>query len=556
MMSTLATLQVLELAGIEKAFGATVVLDGVALLINRGDRIGLIGENGSGKTTLARIITGESLPDAGQCRLTPTMTIGYLPQEATMQDGLSVRGYLDRAMGGLDTLRERLAAAEAALAVPGLPKAQLEPLLTAYGELQEAYAARGGYEADYRIDQVFAGLGIAHIGRDRELVTLSGGEKTRVMLAGLLLSAPDLLILDEPTNHLDFAALNWLERYLAGYGGAVLAISHDRRFLNAVVTQIASLSAVTHRLTVYPGNYDAYLAAREREQAKQAAAYEQYQGEVSALQQEIKAKAFSAGKGRPRSDNDKFAKGFFAGRAAVLQSREIANAKQRLETLLENPVDRPERRWRIDPDFAPAPLVAREALRLTGVSKAYGGRPVLHGVTATVRAGEHVVLYGPNGCGKSTLIKILLGLETPDSGTCYHAPGAVIGYLDQEQESLNPALTALETYRRGRVGPEGELRAALHRYAVFSDDQALRPVSALSVGQRRKLQIAGLIADRANILILDEPTNHLDLDSIEQFEAAIRDFPGTVLAVSHDRTFIERVAHTCWTLRDGVLITE
>ncbi|MCE7947723.1 MAG: ABC transporter ATP-binding protein [Chloroflexi bacterium CFX4] len=545
--------QLLALENISKSYGAKVVLENVALTLRRGERVGLVGENGSGKTTLARILLGELAADGGTYSLMNGAQIGYLPQEAAPEPLLSVQAFLERALGDLDALRAELSALEAAIAAPNAAPAQRETLLARYGDLQEMFTLRGGYESDYRLAQVTDGLDLAHIKRERLLGTLSGGEKTRMALASLLLRAPDLLILDEPTNHLDAAATAWLEDYLCSYGGAVLLISHDRHFLNRVVTGIAELSPHTHTLTHYHGNYDAYRAERARRYAQQAAAYEAQQEEMRALQRLIKTTTHNTGNGKPRSDNDKFAKGFFAGRAAVHERRLIRNAERRLETLEREAVAAPPRQWQINPTFSGVVRHSQAMLRAEGVYKAYGEQVVLADVSFTVRGGDHVVICGANGVGKTTLIRLLLNLEMPDSGTLFVAPNAQVGYLDQALETLDPHQSAFEAYAAGRTGAESVLRAELHRYGLFGAAEVEQLVGSLSFGQRRKLQIARLIAAQPDVLLLDEPTNHLDLESIERFEAALCAFRGTIIAVSHDRAFIEKVGRQVWHLAAGKL---
>jgi ATPase subunit of ABC transporter with duplicated ATPase domains len=546
--------QVLELSKISKSYGAKLVLDDISLTINRRDRIGLVGENGTGKTTLAAILMRMITPDGGTIKPIPGLEIGYLPQEAGFDDDLTVAQFFQRAMGELDHLREAMMTLEGQLAASTLSADELSALLERYGALQEEFTRRGGYDADHRMARVLAGLGLIHVEPSRLTHSLSGGEKTRLFLAGLLLRSPLLLILDEPTNHLDISALEWLEDYLNAYPGAVLVISHDRRFLNRVVRLIAELSPATHRLTLFHGNYDAYLAERERLHAEQVSAFESQQEEIKTLQRQIKMTAHNTGEGRPRSDNDKFSKAFFAGRNAVYKSRLIKSAKHKLDMLMENPIERPVGGWTINPDFAPEELISRDVIRLVNVSKRYGARTLFAEVTATISGGERVVLQGPNGVGKTTLLKIMLGMEPPDSGLVRLAAGARIGYLDQEQESLDPAQTVLDAYRRDLPGSETEHRASLHKYGLFTHDEVLQQIGNLSVGQRRKLQIARMIGTRANVLVLDEPTNHLDLASVESFERALCEFPGTVFAISHDRTFAEHVATSVWTLHEGRLL--
>ncbi len=548
--------QVLELTNLTKYFGAKLVLDHISLLINRADRIGLVGENGTGKTTIAKIMMRTIEPDSGQVLMPDGLEVGYLPQEVETDEAITVQQFFDHSMRQLDQMRIALAAQENEMALPDLAPERLSELLERYGSLQEEFIRRGGYDGEYRIDQVFTGLALTHIDRQRSLRTLSGGEKTRVMLASLLLHSPDLLILDEPTNHLDFAAVDWLEAYLLTFQGALLIISHDRHFLNRVVNQIAELSPTDHTLTVYYGNYDDYLAARERQLARQMEAYEAQQAEIKMLQQVIKAAAFASGSGRPMKDGNKMSYDQHGGKVEKSKSRDINAAKQRLTDIAANPIARVSSRWQISPDFAPEELASREVIRLLNVSKSYDGRPILDDVTATVHGGDRVVLQGPNGIGKTTLLKLILGLETPDAGRIAVTGGARIGYLDQEQESLDSERTVLEVYSHDLIGTEDQHRANLHRYGLFSGDQVFQKIGDLSVGQRRKLQIARLIALNANVLLLDEPTNHLDLESIERFERALCAFKGTILAVSHDRFFIDRVATVIWSIEDGKIKIE
>lgn len=398
------------------------------------------------------------------------------------------------------------------------------------------------------------GLDLAEIGRDRLLSTLSGGEKTRLMLASLLLNRAELLLLDEPTNHLDWAATDWLEAFLRAYDGAVILISHDRHFLNHVVTEIAELTAGREGIARFHGNYDAYRAERERLDAEQWALYVAQREEMRALRRQIKQSTHNEPAARPRGDNDKFAKGFFAGRHAVYQRRQIRNAEQRLVALEAEAIERPLHKWQIAPSFAPITNQAKTLIQLRELSKAYSEQVILDSLEAVVHRGDHVVICGPNGAGKTTLIRLILGIEQPDSGEVRIAPGVKIGYLDQELESLDESLTVLEAFMADFPGRESERRADLHRYGVFTEEDVLRPIGTLSVGQRRKLQIAKLVAGAPDVLILDEPTNHLDLESVDRFEAALSEFTGTIIAVSHDRAFIEHVGRTVWQLEGGHLL--
>jgi macrolide transport system ATP-binding/permease protein len=545
---------VLALHGVSKLYGPKVVLDAVSLTINRADRIGLVGENGAGKTTLAAIILGLLAPDGGTVKPTPGLHIGYLPQEAQIEETTSIQAYLERAHGDLVQIKADLIRLEALMAEPALAPEALSAILAQYGALQDRFMARGGYEADTTFTRVLAGLSLAHLDRSRPMTTLSGGEKTRVQLAALLLGQPGLLILDEPTNHLDFAAIDWLENYLRSYTGAVLAISHDRRFLNQVVTQIAELTAHDHHLTVYHGNYDAFIHERAQQRSKQQALFDEQQAEMKVLRQQIKAKTHNIPTPPPMPDNDKMLYNAMAATAQATRAKLIARDKQRLRTLEENTVERPTRRWQINPDFNPAELGSREVIKLAGVTVRFGDRTLIEAVDAIVEGGERVILQGPNGLGKTTLLRAILGLVPLTAGSIRIARGARIGYLDQEQETLRSSRTVLEEFSQGLDLPETDLRGALHKYGLFKEEQVFQPISTLSIGQRRKLQIARLIAINANTLLLDEPTNHLDPESVEQFERALQDFPGTIVATSHDRLFIERVGTQVWTFEAAHLV--
>lgn len=536
--------QILHISQLKKSFGARVILDEVSFLLNRTDRAALVGENGVGKTTLCRIILGQESYDAGTIQL--SAEVGYLPQEVTSEYDLTLRQYVERATGDLDQIRLEMQALELQMSDGD------SAILERYGELQDEFLRRGGYDLDYRMAQVFTGLKIAHLDTDRLIGSLSGGEKTRVAMAALLLRSPDLLILDEPTNHLDFEAMEWLEGYLASYQNALLVISHDRRFINKVVNKIIELSPLTHSATIYHGNYDDYLAERERQYQKDLAAFEAHREEVKRLQRLMKIQAHSTGRKSIHTDNDKFILNGKIATAEATRSKVIRDAKQRLAVLEDEDIRRPTRPWRIGFGFDPLPLPSEQPIRLENISKRYGERSILRNLSAVVENGDRIVLLAPNGTGKTTLLNIIMGYLQPDAGLVNISPGARLGYLDQEQDTLNLNRSVLETYREEAIGTERDLLAQLHRTGLFSDSMlGERKVHALSVGQRRKLQIASLIASRANVLLLDEPTNHLDLASIEALENELKTFEGALIAVSHDRWFIDRIATKLWYLEDG-----
>lgn len=544
--------QILSISKLKKSYGARVILDEVTFLLNRTDHVALVGENGVGKTTLSRIILGQESYDSGVVQF--DAEIGYLPQEISFGHHMTIRQYVEHALGELDQLRLNMQALEQQMEAPN---ENLDAILQVYGELQDEFQQRGGYDLDYRMEQVFDGLNIAHLDFSRLVGSLSGGEKTRVAMAALLLCSPDLLILDEPTNHLDFAAMAWLESYLADYQNALIIISHDRRFINKVVNKIVELSPLTRSATVYHGNYDDYMAERERQYQKDVAAFEAHRDEVKRLQNLMKVQAHSTGKKSIHTDNDKFVKNIKIATAENTRSKAIRDAKQRLAVLETEAVQRPTRPWRIGFEFTPLPLPSSQPVRLENISKAYEERVILQNLDATIENGDRIVLIAPNGTGKTTLLNIITGNLQPDRGLVNISPGAKLGYLDQEQETLDLTSSVMETYREEALGTEQELLAQLHRSGLFSDSMlAERKVTALSVGQRRKLQIARLIASCANVLLLDEPTNHLDLTSIEALETSLKDFEGAILAVSHDRWFIDNIATKWWYLENGKIREE
>jgi macrolide transport system ATP-binding/permease protein len=543
----------LNVSQVSHSFGPSLVLDDISFHLNPGERAGIVGANGSGKTTLLRIIAGELDPSAGMATVQRGVVTGYLPQRAPqVPPGTTVDDLIYHSLGDLRRIEERLRELEAAMADP---QADFEAVSEEYADLSQRFEARGGYDLDHRIEIVLAGLGLGHLGREREFATLSGGEAMRVMLATLLLLAPDLLLLDEPTNHLDFASIEWLGDYLAAYRGGIVAVSHDRHFLNRSVTRILAIDEHDHRLRSYPGNYDDYRAVREREIADYEAAYAAQQIEINELRKAIRSTIASLDrKAPPRRDADKSLYNAQGQRAEQTAGKTIGWMRERLRRVEADALPRPPERIGIRTELGGDALLSNEIVRLRGVSKSYGGAPVLAGVDFTLRRGETAVIVGPNGAGKTTLIEIITGLRAPDAGEVVLAPAARVAFLDQHARALPEEQTVLEVYREGLVEYEHHLISDLLRHGLFRLDDLDKKVCELSLGQRRKLQIARLLVAEYNLLVIDEPTNHLSLDVLDEFERALRAFPGPVIAVSHDRWFIEHSGGRVWELRDGRLI--
>jgi macrolide transport system ATP-binding/permease protein len=544
----------LSVAQVAKTFGPSQILHEISFVLNAGERVGLFGANGAGKSTLLRIVAGEVEADAGSVSVASGLTLGYLPQQPPEPVGATIDDLLYEAVGALRQLEMRLRELEAQMAAPGLTDAQLEAVLAEYGSCQERFERRGGYDLDYRIDIVMQGLRIAHLPRGQRFSTLSGGEKSRVLLASLLLRAPDLLLLDEPTNHLDFASIGWLEGYLATYQGAVLVISHDRHFLNGAVTRILEIDEHTHTLKEYVGDYDAYTRAKAKERERWEIEYAEQLEEIKELKRAIRLTARNVGHGRPPRDPDKSQYDFKGGRVDSAVSRKVRSAEERLKRIEADPIPKPPDLLRISPEFDVDELRSADIIRVEGVSKTFRGAPVLREIAFTLGPRDRVVLVGPNGAGKSTLLNIIAGLLPPDAGRVRLAAQARLGYLDQDARAVEQERTLLDAYREGLIGYEDEFVRDLFRYGLFTLDDLAKRVGQLSAGQRRKLQLARLIATRANVLLLDEPTNHLSFDILEEFERALDAFAGPILAVSHDRWFIQRFGGRVWELRDGALL--
>jgi len=540
----------LTIDNISKAYGDNQVLNNVTFALPYGQKLGLVGANGVGKSTLIKILIGEIEPDGGEWRVASGAEVGYLAQTLRAAEGQTIEELIDVTLGNIRRIEVRLRQLEAAMVQPG---DDLDCLLAEYSELTDQFERRGGYDLDYRLDQVMAGLDVAYLARDRQLSTLSGGEKSRVGLAALLLAAPDLLLLDEPTNHLDFAALAWLESYLQTYKGGVLVVSHDRHFLNQTVTTIVEIEEHSREAKQYTGNYDFYAQIKEQARAQWVESYWAQQEEIRELRKLMKSKARTNPFARAPRDNDKFAYTFKAEKMQISLSRDIRSAEEKLRRIEEDPIPKPPSELKINPDFDPQVLTSKTPITVDLVSKAYGGHCVLDHVSCTVEPHSRIVIIGPNGAGKSTLLKIMAGVVQPDAGTVDVAPSVVLGHLDQEQETLVTRGTLFDVYRDGRVGEWEEFKAELLGYGLFTWPDLMKPVATLSVGQKRKLQIANLMAQKANLLLLDEPTNHISLDVLEEFEQALLDFAGPVVAISHDRRFIERFANEIWTMQDGRL---
>ncbi len=544
---------ILSLKNLSKSYGVITVLDNVSCTINDKNRVGLVGSNGVGKSTLLHILTGQEEADRGTITYAPSIEIGYLPQTTPIFYGRTIQDLILESIGNLRLLEERMHALETEMATSN--EEHMSSLLVEYNAVSTQFQDRGGYDIDYKIDAIMEGLELTYLPRSQEMDTLSGGEKERVGLAALLLRSPDLLLLDEPTNHLDSNSLAWLETYLHDYSGAALIVSHDRQFLNRAVTSIFEIDEYEHNLKKYEGNYDAYVQARNDARRKWEEEYERQQEEIKELRKRVKDGARNVGhSSRTSRDNDKYAVYFFEQQKQQAVSRNVRAAEEQLKRLEANAIPKPTELLRVNSHFHTDEMHSQQVIAFSHLSKSFGKRHILYDLNGTVGDKARILLTGPNGTGKTTLFKIIMGLEKPDEGVINVVSSAKIGYLAQEPEALDLNKTVIETYKYDQIGYEGEFVGKLLGYGLFRLEDMHKKVGQLSVGQRRKLEIARLMAARPTVLLLDEPTNYISLDVLEAFEEAIMVFQGPVLVISHDRWFIERFGGKKWELIEGKLV--
>jgi macrolide transport system ATP-binding/permease protein len=542
----------LTIHNLTKSYGANAVLNAVSFAVNEHERIGLVGPNGVGKTTLLRLLTGQEETDAGNIAYGSAVEVDYLPQTIPEFYGRTIQDLIMAAVGNLRQLEEHMRRLEAAMA--NATASQLNSLLEEYNAVTTRFQDRGGYEIDYKIDAVMRGLRIDYLSRTQEVDTLSGGEKARLGVAALLLRSPDILLLDEPTNHLDFASMEWLETYLSEYHGAALIVSHDRKFLNQAVNRIFEIDEHSHQLKTNEGNYDAYVQAKAAERLKWEEDYQRQQEEIQELRKRIKEAERDARRNyhAPR-DNDKFIKHYFEQSVQRTQARNMRAAEAQLARIETNPIPKPPEILRVSSQFNVKPIQAQEVMQISHMYKSFGTRCLLNDLNIVLSTKTRMMLIGPNGTGKTTLLRLFMGQESPDSGKIKVVEGARIGYLPQDPQLADLNKTVIETYRYGQIGYESEFVGRLIGYGLFRLDDMTKKVGQLSIGQHRKLEIACLLAQKPNVLLLDEPTNYISLDVLEAFEAAVLAFPGPVIAISHDRWFIQHFRGEIWELAGGQL---
>jgi len=506
----------IQLQELTKSFGDRVLFDHVTWQITDRERVGLCGPNGAGKTTLLRMMAGLDEPDSGAILTPSALTVGYLPQDGLTHAGRTVFDEASSAFGELLSMKAEMHALEERLGDDTIPAAEHDAMLHRYSDLQDAFRVHDGYSIELKTSTVLQGLGFKTADFERPTETFSGGWQMRIALAKLLLGQPNLLLLDEPTNHLDLEARNWLEEYLNAYPHAVILVSHDRFFLDAVVTRIADLTLRT--LTDYHTTYSGYLLEHhERIEALRKAKREQDE-EVARVKMFI----------------DRFR--YQATKAAQVQSR-----IKLLEKVV--PIEVPVERKKIHFDFPACAKSGRIVLELKRVAKAYNDIVVFKDLSLHIERGDRIALVGPNGVGKSTLMRMLSGEEAPDSGERTLGHNVVMQYFAQDEATrMDPAPTVYETLASGSPLQMVPMIRNILGGFLFSGDDVYKHVRVLSGGERTRLAVARMLLRPSNTLLLDEPTNHLDLDSKEVLLDALVDYGGTLIFVSHDRYFVERLA--------------
>lgn len=512
---------------ISKMLGGNTVFEELTFEINEGDRVGIVGRNGSGKTTLFKLLAGHESPDEGEIHYKKGTTIGYLAQIPDYE-GLTALDVLNEAFRELDELAARMKKLESEMANRADEKALKE-----YGHVLDEYTRRGGYETASKVQNVANGLGIQDL-LDTSFSALSGGEQTKVCLGLILLREPDLLLLDEPTNHLDIEAVEWLEDFLRGYKGTVLIVSHDRYFLDEVITKVMDLE--DGELTVYIGSYSHFVKQKEELLLAEFAAYQEQQKKIKKMKEAIKRLKEWANQANPPN--------------AALHKR-ARNMERALERM--NKVKRPilERR-KMGLEFDMSKRSGKDVITFENITAGFSEKPLLKNIDWNIRYKERAAIVGKNGSGKTTLLKVLLGQHEPEEGKVVQGSSLKIGYLSQHVFEDLEGERVIDVYRETAKVAEGEARQELARF-LFYGYSVFSKISSLSGGEKMRLRLAQLMSKDINLLVLDEPTNHLDIDSREVLEDAIDRFPGTIICVSHDRYLLNKCFPITYWLEDGQL---
>jgi ATP-binding cassette subfamily F protein 3 len=509
---------------INKWYGIEQVLSEISFTVEEGEKIGIVGPNGAGKSTLLKIIAGLEESDGGEVTLRKGATIGYLSQENDFQEGNTLYDELLRVFEGLLEIKREMELIEKEIARPQVynDERELTKKMELYSALRERFEQEEGYSVQSKIRGICSGLCFNQEDLQKDISKFSGGQKTRIALAKLLLFEPDLLLLDEPTNHLDIQACEWLEMFLQDYPKAVLLVSHDRYFLDQIVERIVEIEG--GKAKSYKGNYTQYMQTKERDFILQSKESELHRKRIARIEEYIRRNKAGVNAKQAR------------GRAKLLEKMNI--------------VEKPKSQESVRFSFKPAKTAGEQVLVLSGVQKAYGQKELFSDIDILIRRGEKIALLGANGTGKTTLLKIISGRLQADAGQVIYGKNLSIGYYDQELGGLDLEQTVLEEIRNVKPISEEEARSFLASF-LFKGDDVFKKISVLSGGEKSRLLLAKLILEENNFLILDEPTNHLDIQSKQVLEDALNDFDGTLLVVSHDRYFLDQVVEKVFELESG-----
>ena len=521
---------VLSAKDIGKTYGVDTIIENVSFHINQGDRVGIVGANGAGKTTLLNILTGELSADTGEIFLSQNTTVGYLKQKDQFNSENTVIEEVEKIFVDMRAMEQEMTDLSHKISEMG---EESEVLLERFARLQDVYKNRGGYTYKSEMNGVLNSMAFGPEFYNKKISTLSGGERTRLALACLLLSKPDLLFLDEPTNHLDIGTLKWLEQYLKGYKGTIVIVSHDRYFLDQMANRIFEVEH--HKLKCYEGNYSQYAEKKKALREAEMRAYNKQQTEIKRQEEMIRR---------------------FKQHGTEKLAKRAASREKKLEHMER--LDRPEAAvGKMKIHFRQEFQSGNDVVYAENLSKSFGfganRKELFHGVGFDIKRGERICIVGPNGVGKTTLLKMIMEELSPESGYLKIGHNVQFGYYDQGQLLLNNSATVMdEVHDSYRLYKDSEIRSILGRF-LFKNEQVFLNVGSLSGGEKARLSLLKLMMSGANVLILDEPTNHLDIDSKEVFEEALMDYPGTVIVVSHDRYFLNRIPTRILELdRDGI----
>ncbi len=510
------------LTHIERTFGERVLFEGLNLSIDRGERVGLIGANGAGKTSIFKLFTGDLSADTGIVATAKGVKLGHLSQDPVFDPANTVLDEAELGFSELHALSHQMRELEHRMGEE--TDEALEKTLARYQNVQHEFDLAGGYAWTHRLEGALLGIGLGRETWEQKVATLSGGQRSRLALVKLLIGEPDLLLLDEPTNHLDLAAIDWLEKYLLEYTGAVLLISHDRYFLDRLVTRIVWLNQ--RKLASFKGNYSAFVEQRELQELTQQREYEKQHADIEKQAEYVRR--FKAGQ----------------------RARQAKGREKRLDRLLQSDalVKDVAAQSHIHLSLNTDQRAGDQVLKVRELSKSYDNKELWRELKFDVTRGERIGILGPNGAGKTTMLEVLLGAREADAGDIRWGANLKIGYYDQGVDDFDPENTVLEEIAQDRVIPEKQIRDAL-AMLLFRGEDVHKPIKLLSGGERARVRLTELLMDRPNVLVLDEPTNHLDIASCEALEGALRGIEGTILCVSHDRYFLDKVARRLFVLK-------